>query len=123
VMPAAFLLGLRWGATGLAYAWLVGFPLLPLFMFAQARDKLGIDARRLAAAVAPGLVSSAGMALAVFAFGHALSSFAPWQRLVLQAAFGAACYVGLLLVFSRAVLIEATGLIFRHRPAPATVAV
>ena len=62
------------------------------------------------------------MALAVFALGHALASLAPWQRLTLQMAFGAACYVGSLLVFSRAVLLEATGMVFRRRTGAATAA-
>jgi hypothetical protein len=116
IMPPAFLFGLQWGATGLAYAWLLAFPLLPLFTFLQARAKLGIDASRLAAAVAPGLLASLAMALAVFGLGRALSGLAPWQRLGLEVAFGGVCYAGLLLVFARDALRELVGLTER-RPA------
>src|SRR4029079_16284367 len=72
IMPPAVLFELQWGATGLAYAWLLAFPLLPLFTFLQARAKLGIDARQLGAAVFPGLLASSAMALAVLALGRGL---------------------------------------------------
>jgi O-antigen/teichoic acid export membrane protein len=123
IMPPAFLFGLQWGATGLAYAWLLAFPLLPLFTFLQARAKLGIDARRLAAAVAPGALASLVMALAVFGLGRGLGALAPWQRLGLEVAFGGACYAGLLLIFARDAVLELAGLASRRpelaRPAAA----
>jgi O-antigen/teichoic acid export membrane protein len=115
LMPAAFVLGLRWGATGLAYAWLLAFPLLPLFTFLQARGKLCIGARELAGAVAPGLGASVVMALAVLGAGSALGSLAPWHRLVLEGLFGAACYAGLLLLFARGTLVELVQLVQRRK--------
>ena len=121
LMPPAFFAGVHWGAMGLAYAWLAAFPLVPLFTFVQARAKLGIDARRLAAAVAPGLLASAAMALAVFSLGGALAPLAPWQRLGVESAVGASAYAALLLVFARATLLEAVGLVFRRRR-PASLA-
>jgi hypothetical protein len=60
------------------------------------------------------------MALAVFALGRGLTGAAPWQRLVLEIGFGGACYAGLLLAFSRAALLELTGLVLRRAtPSPA----
>ncbi len=119
VMPPAFLIGLQWGATGLAYAWLLAFPVLPLVTFLQSRRDLGIAARQLAAAVAPGLLASAAMALAVLAIGRELGPMAPWRRLGLEIAFGAVCYAGLLLAFSRDALRELAGLALRRRTLPA----
>ena len=118
VMPPAFLFGLQWGATGLAYAWLLVFPLLPAFTFIQARGKLGIGAHELAAAVAPGLLASVAMALAVFVFGHALGPLTSWQRLALEIPFGAICYAGLLLLIARPALFEILRLLSRRRPRP-----
>jgi O-antigen/teichoic acid export membrane protein len=115
IMPAAFLIGLQWGVKGLAFAWLFAFPLLPLFTWAQARSKLGIETRRLAAAVAPGLLASGAMALAVFALRQNLGGFAPWQRLGIEIGFGGACYAGLLLVFARSTLQELAALVLRRR--------
>jgi len=122
IMPPAFLVGLHWGVIGLAYAWLLAFPLLPLFTFVQARRELGIDARRLAAAVAPGLLASLGMAGAVSAIEHLLHAFEPWQRLGIEAAVGAFAYIALLLVFARPALFELLALAGRRRPAVAAAA-
>jgi O-antigen/teichoic acid export membrane protein len=122
IMPPAFLIGLHWGAIGLAYAWLLVFPLLPLCTFVQAHDKLGIGARQLAAAVAPGLLASLAMAGLVFVFGGTLGGLPPWQRLGLEIAFGGACYGALLLVFARRTVLELAGLLLRRRSEPAAAA-
>jgi O-antigen/teichoic acid export membrane protein len=116
VMPAAFLIGLNWGATGLACAWLLAFPVLPLVTFLQSRRDLGITARQLAAAVAPGLLASAAMALAVLTVGRELGPLASWQRLAIEIGIGALCYAGLLLAFSPAALRELGSLVLRRRP-------
>jgi len=121
IMPPAFFVSLQWGATGLAYAWLLGFPVLPLFVFLQARGKLGIDARQLAAAVSPGLLASAAMALAVLILGRGLDAFAPWERLGLKVALGAACYIGLLAAFWRAALAEGVALMISRSSGAAAV--
>jgi len=122
IMPPAFLLGLQWGAIGLAYAWLLVFPVMPLVTFVQARAKLGIDARRLAAAVAPGLLASVGMAGVVMALARLLGSLAPWQRLGLEAGFGGAIYAALLLAFARESILELAGLVARPRSAARSAA-
>jgi O-antigen/teichoic acid export membrane protein len=119
VMPVAFLIGLQWGAIGLAYAWLLAFPVLPLTIFLRSRRELGLTAGPLAAAVAPGVLASAAMALAVLMVGRGLGPLAPWQRLGLEIGFGAACYAALLLAFSREAVRELTGLVLRRRPAVA----
>jgi O-antigen/teichoic acid export membrane protein len=119
LMPLAFFIGLHWGAMGLAYAWLLVFPLLPLTTFVQARGKLGIDSRLLATAIAPGLLASAAMAAGVWLVGRALVPVAPWQRLSLEIAVGALVYVGLLAVFSRSTLGEVAKLVMRRQATPA----
>jgi O-antigen/teichoic acid export membrane protein len=123
LMPLAFFAGVHWGATGLAYAWLAAFPLLPLATFVQARSKLHIDARGLAAAVAPGLLASAAMAVTVWAIGRQLGAVPPWQRLSVEVAAGVVAYIGLLSVVSRSTLVEVAGLVVRRRAkAPAGAA-
>lgn len=122
VMPLAYLAGLQWGVTGLSYAWLLAFPLLPLVVFLQSRRVLGITARQLMAAIAPGLVSSAAMALAVAAIGQQLGWLPAWQRLGVEVAAGAGLYVGILLLLSRDTLRELVSLVVRRSPpAPAAV--
>jgi hypothetical protein len=89
--------------------------LLPLTTFLQARSKLGLEARQLATAIAPGLLASLAMAAVVWLLGRQLGPTAPWQRLSLEVAFGGACYVSLLAVFSRSTLAEVAGLIVRRQ--------
>ena len=116
LMPLAFLAGVRWGAMGLAFAWVGVFPAVPLFAFVRAKGVLGIDARRLALALAPGLGASAAMALPVVALGHALADWQPWARLAAQVATGGLTYAAVLFVASRATLDELVLLVVRRRP-------
>jgi O-antigen/teichoic acid export membrane protein len=114
IMPPAFMIGLHWGATGLAYAWLLAFPLLPLVIFLQARGTLRIGARELAGAVAPGLLASSAMALMVFALETKLTLLAPFGRLAIEVLWGAASYAVILLIFARANLRELIALVLPH---------
>ncbi|HYD23349.1 MAG TPA: lipopolysaccharide biosynthesis protein, partial [Croceibacterium sp.] len=75
LMPLAFLAGIRWGVAGLAWAWLLAFPAVPLLAFLKARKPLGITAAQLGAAIAPGLGAAAAMALPVHALGLALAEW------------------------------------------------
>ena len=118
VMPAAFLLGIAWGAIGLAWAWVLAFPLVPLAAFVQSRGPLGLTARGMAAALAPGLAASAAMALVVEGAELALGGLASWQRLPLLVAIGGASYLALLVVTSRETLVEVIGLLRRRKPEP-----
>jgi O-antigen/teichoic acid export membrane protein len=114
IMPAAFLLGVQWGATGLVWAWLLALPALPLFNLVKARAALGIAPARLGAAIAPGIGAGAAMAIPVLAFQTALSAWSPLPRLALSIALGGAVYSALLLVVSRATLFELLDLVFRR---------
>jgi O-antigen/teichoic acid export membrane protein len=117
VMPVAFVVGLRWGAAGLAWAWLLAFPAVPLFAFLRARRPLAITAAQLGAAIAPGLGAGAAMALPVYALAHELADWSSWSRLVLLIAAGGLSYAAILFAVSRATLFELVALVVR-RPAP-----
>ena len=116
VMPAAFLFAIQWGVTGLAWAWVLAFPLVPLAAFAQSRRLLGLSLRSMAAALVPGLAASACMAIAVGLAELALANLSSWQRLPLLVALGGASYLALLYVVSRATLDEVIGLLARRKP-------
>jgi hypothetical protein len=115
VMPLAFLAGIQWGAAGLAWAWVLAFPAVPLFAFLQSRGPLGLTAGKMIAAVAPGLGASALMALLVSAAGLALDGLESWQRLPLLVAVGGAAYVATLYATSRQTLHEVIELVARRR--------
>jgi O-antigen/teichoic acid export membrane protein len=114
IMPAAFLVGVRWGAPGLAWAWLLALPALPLFNLFKARDVLSIAPARFAGAIAPGIGAGAAMAVPVFAFQTALAAWSPLPRLALSVALGGVIYSALLLLVSRATLFELLSLVFRR---------
>jgi O-antigen/teichoic acid export membrane protein len=118
LMSLAFVIGIRWGASGLAWAWLSAFPLVPLFAFYQARRVLGIDGRRLLGAVAPGVGASAAMAVAVLGLGELFGGWQPWARLILQIAAGGLAYAALLFVAQRQTLDELLLLARRRLPQP-----
>ncbi len=121
VMPIAFYIGMQWGAEGLAISWLVAAPLLPLFTFLMARKLLHLNLRRFVAAIAPGLLSAAAMAMAVREVGERLAGFAPWERLAIEVAFGGLVYVTILLATSRETVRELYAMVVRRKPpAPAT---
>ena len=117
-MPAAFLVGIQWGAAGLAWAWVLVFPLVPIAAYVQARGPLGLTARSMAASLAPGLSASAAMAIVVALTELALDGLASWQRLPLLVAVGGASYLALLLAASRETLAEMIALLARRTPQP-----
>ena len=115
LMTAAFLIGIRWGVAGLAWAWLGGMAsLLAATVFTSA-PAIGFRKREFVKAVTPGLGAAAAMALLVTGFDRLLPPMADLARLGLLASFGAAAYAGLLLLFARRTVDEMIALI---RPSP-----
>jgi O-antigen/teichoic acid export membrane protein len=116
VMPLAFVVALRWGATGLAWAWVLAFPVVPLFAFLRARGPLAITAAQLGAAIAPGLGAAAAMALPIYALSAELAGWASWSRLLVLVIAGGLTYGAILYIVSRATLLELVALVVRRRP-------
>jgi O-antigen/teichoic acid export membrane protein len=122
VMIAAFLTGAQWGPVGLAWAWVIAFPLVPLATFLMARRAIGVSASGLLRAVAPAVLASAAMAGLVHLLGEGFAGSPPWLVLPVQIAFGAASYLAILWVFCRDTLSELLALVLRRRapqPSPA----
>jgi O-antigen/teichoic acid export membrane protein len=116
IMPPAFLAGMQWGVTGLAWTWVVAFPLLPLFTFLQSRRLLGIDAVQLLEAIGPGICASAAMAGIVVTADIALPPATGLERLVALIGTGVLSYTGLVYLFSRETLFELIRLMVRRKP-------
>ena len=117
VMPGSFLIGVQFGVTGLAVAWLVGFPLLTALTAAMSMPVIGVDVRDLGRALAPELFASLGMGVAVFALDDMLPGMAPVPRLTTLVVGGAGAYAALLCTFARPVLRELIGLLLKRAPA------
>jgi hypothetical protein len=96
VMPAAFLIGGRWGLGGVAGAWLIVNPLVRSAILLRARRRLGLSVRRWAAAMWPALSGTGVMAVAVIVVGRFAADHDPAVRLVVQVAGGGLVYAAAL---------------------------
>ncbi len=74
IMPAAFWLGSRHGAVGIAAAWALAYPLLFAISATRSLRVIGLSRRALAAALAPATLASALMAIFVLALARAGAS-------------------------------------------------
>jgi len=106
IMPIAFFLGVRWGAVGLAWSWLIGFPLLTTVTASLAIPVIGTSAGRLWRAVLPSLLAAIGMASVVVVIDGVAVALPPTARLALLVTSGIAAYAGLVLLFGRDMLTD-----------------
>lgn len=126
IMPLVYLVAIRFGATGLAWGWLVSFPLLLAFTIYQSRTHIGFGASQLIAAILPGLGAAAAMAALVWLLDRylletVLPHLAPIFHLLLLAGAGALIYAALLWFGSRNTAMEVINLVVRRKaPAEAT---
>jgi len=91
LLPAIFyLFALRWGAVGLAWVWVVVYPILMLPVYRRVLSRIQLPARDYLAAIWPALSTSLLMAVAVLAVRQLGGS---WPRGML---FGAEVTVGVL---------------------------
>lgn len=121
LMPAAFLIGIRFGAIGLAWAWLGAFPLLTLITARLAGKPMGLRLVDLIRAGAPGLGCATLMAGAVMAIDSMLPAFPSPVRLAVLVPAGGFAFLGALMLCARGTLMELVGLAIRRTPpAPAS---
>lgn len=101
IMPAGFLIGIAYGATGLAWAWLAGYPLFAVATVRMAGGLVDLKLSALIAAIVPGASAALLMAAVVLGLDLMLPPMAAPIELLLLAATGAAVYGALLLLLSR----------------------
>lgn len=106
VMPLAFLVGVQWGAIGIAAAWLIAYPLLAAVTAAWSLPAIGVRARELGQAITPPLLAGLAMLASVALLDTAAAALPTITRLPLLVAAGAAVYLGWLLTFARPRLSE-----------------
>jgi len=92
VMPMAFFVSVRWGATGIAVAWLTVAPPFRLALLQRARRRIGLDARDYGRALWPALSAAAIMTVAVLAARVAMSLQGVVLRTVVEVTAGATAY-------------------------------
>lgn len=101
-MPALFLVGSRWGAIGVATAWLIGHPVIVLQRQLRYVGRIAhMPISDYFSALWPALSSSAIMATSVLVLQSFVESIPPPLSLTLQVLTGATVYVACLLGLHR----------------------
>lgn len=101
LMPVIFLAGAPWGIIGIAWAWLVAYPLLLGFAAVRSLPIIGISSIDLLRAVAPPVVAAAFMAAAVTLVDRMLPAMPQILRLGVLVATGGPIYCLWLFLFAR----------------------
>ena len=123
LMPVAFLVGAQWGVLGLAWAWVIAYPIYTFASAARALPVLGIRARAIADGVAPPLAAALAMAAVVLAIGRALPELPDLTRLAVLVAAGALSYAVALVIVARAQATEFfDAVVLRRRSGPEPLA-
>jgi O-antigen/teichoic acid export membrane protein len=116
LMPAAFLIGIQFGAIGLAWAWLASFPVLTAITARLAGAPMGLRLTDLIRAAAPGLGCSVLMAGVVIGAGHLLPPLPAPARLGILVPVGGIAFLAALMLCSRGTLMELVALVVRRTP-------
>lgn len=101
LMPVVFLTGAQWGIIGIAWAWLIAYPLLLAFAAVRSLPIIGIRSIDLLRAVAPPVLAAAFMAAAVMLVDRMLPAMPQVLRLAVLVATGGPIYCLWLALFAR----------------------
>jgi teichuronic acid exporter len=102
IMPIAFYVGSRWGPAGIAYGWIVAYPVIALCIYLRTSRKIKMPWRDYTGAIRPALTGCLMMAAVVKVLKHTpAASFPLPVRFGLEVLAGAAAYVLTLTVFHR----------------------
>lgn len=115
LMPAAFLIGIQFGALGLAYAWLGAFPVLTWITARLAGAPIGLRMGDLVRAAAPGLGCAVLMAGAVLAIDALLPPLTAPVRLAILVPAGGIAFLAALMLCARGTLVELVSLVIRRK--------
>lgn len=113
IMPLAFLIGVRHGPVGMAWAWATGFPLLTLVATILSLPVIGVRPADLLRAIRPAASAGVLMAAGVLAIDALLPPLAPVARLAILVAGGGTLYAAALMLFARDTVREVIALVRR----------
>lgn len=124
LMPVVFLAGAQWGIIGIAWAWLIAYPLLLVFAAVRSLPVVGVRAGELLRAVAPPVLAATAMAAVVMLVDRMLPALPEPIRLAVLVATGAPIYCLWLALFARETVRDLIELVRgRRMPADPAVAV
>ncbi len=116
LMPISFLIGIRFGAIGLAWAWLGAFPILTAITARLAGAPMGLRLVDVVRAAAPALGCSVLMAGVVMAVDSLLPPLAAPIRLGILVPTGGVAFLAALMLCSRSTVMELVALVVRRAP-------
>jgi O-antigen/teichoic acid export membrane protein len=106
LLPAAFLVGVQYGVMGMAFAWLLGYPVLNAISAFWVLPAVRVNLRQSLGALAPPALAALAMFLVVRLLDGALAEIDAPLRLALLVAAGATVYGAWLLIFARDRVVE-----------------
>lgn len=115
ILATAFLIGVQFGPEGLAWAWIVAYPIFLIVSAAQSLPTIGLKPLELIRAVAPPAIGAAAMALVVALVERTLPPMPALPLLAILVVTGAATYGLWLMLFARDAARELVAIV-RHRP-------
>lgn len=94
VMPVSFVIGSRWGTTGIAMAWVLAFPLLNVPLYRHVFTHLAMDAAMYLRALRAPILGTLAMATVLLPMQRMIGALPlPLARLVIAVALGVVVYV------------------------------
>jgi len=100
LMPTAFYIGSRWGTAGIAWGWIVAYPLIAVPVYQRAFRRIGMSTREYLGVVRPSLNGCLAMVLVVGVLKWAIpSTWSPYIRLAVEVTGGVVAYVIVLTKF------------------------
>jgi O-antigen/teichoic acid export membrane protein len=101
LLPVAFLIGVRYGPIGMAWAWVGVMPILVLVSTRLSLPVLGLGWRQLGGAVLPPLSAALAMGAIVAGADHILPSLPAVARLLILIGLGVLAYAALAMLLAR----------------------
>ena len=101
LLPTSFVIGSRWGNNGIAWAWVVAYPLVAFPLYRKTFRTIEMKTSEYIRAARPALDGTLVMSAAVVLFRRLAPLHSLSARLVLEVLLGAAVYVAVLLLFHR----------------------
>lgn len=110
VLAVGFLVGVHWGAVGLAAGWIAAYPVYLAISLQRSLPVIGARPGAVAAAILPPLAAATAMALIVLLTDRLLHDAHAIPRLVILVGVGAATYAAWLFAFARPLVREIVAL-------------
>ena len=102
VLPIAFYIGSHWGNAGIAWGWVLAYPIVVIPLYRETLRTVDMPLKEYAVSLRPAVEGSIAMTIAVVAVRQLPSTNQPLiVRLILEIVSGAAAYAGTLLLLHR----------------------